>query len=375
MKMLGYDVSMASILAAAAAAAASNTSAATSSGKSSQGNNNQMPSASGANLGFHMSMPTSTGPASLQSNSQLQQELASVAATNQAQAAALAAAALKYNSFYNSLQNQQLQQHANSLDMMAGLSAAQKQQQLQQNYSASLAKFMSFCYNNKSNEYIQRLMAEQQQQQQQQQQNFAAAAAAAAAVAAAAQQQQQAAGSSLMAQLPLHLANQQRLSNFRYHPYMKNATSASNLNNETADLLLKQQMTIMTSGLANQVSSSGSSSSQLSPYSPNYSKKSANMSLSLGKKQQTQHHRQMSVSSPLNASRSPSPVDALSPDPTKHHNNNETISSASPSSMNHNRTSLTPSPSPTTSSRGSATSSTSKLASLAASVSPTAAIK
>ena len=53
----------------------------------------------------------------------------------QPSALAAAAAAFKYNSLYNNIQ---------------------QQQQLQQNYTASLAKFMSYC----QNDYMQRLMTE-----------------------------------------------------------------------------------------------------------------------------------------------------------------------------------------------------------------------
>jgi hypothetical protein len=89
------------------------------------------------------------------------------------QAAALAAAYKYTSSLYSNLQQQQMTSGTASLpapDLFANLNA--QKQQLQQNYTASLMKYMSYYYSNgaltnsnsanKSLEYVQRLLAEQQ---------------------------------------------------------------------------------------------------------------------------------------------------------------------------------------------------------------------
>jgi len=89
------------------------------------------------------------------------------------QAAALAAAYKYTSSLYNNLQqhqNQMTSGTASASDLLANLSA--QKEQMQQSYTASLMKYMSYYYSNgsmsnaspanKSLEYVQRLLAEKQ---------------------------------------------------------------------------------------------------------------------------------------------------------------------------------------------------------------------
>jgi hypothetical protein len=183
--------------------------------------------------------------------------------TAQTNPAALAAAATyKYNSLYNNMQQQQQQQQSTS-DLLATI---QKQQELQNSYAVSLSKLMSYYVNNnnnnnngkQTNEYFQRLFAEQINQSQhhgQSEQNFLSMFAK--------QQQQQHQQPPSQPMSPSHKLNTQsashnshkqshhhnqnhqqqlsRSSSVRYHPYMKASSSLSTVNGLTNSCKIQPQ--------------------------------------------------------------------------------------------------------------------------------------
>lgn len=247
MKMFGDMSSMASLLAAAMAANSANAAAAASASA-------KLPPL-GANLNYAI-------PSSMLAS--LQQDLTNT--NNTAQAAALAAAAFKYNSFYN------------SIDLLN----AQKQQQ--QNYSTSLAKLMSYCYN-KPTEYMQRLITEQTHNSTNSTNTFSPNSSSSTS-------------QSSIQPIPLHFqSNLHTNKSNRYHPYNKPDLNASILK-----LHQQQQMTINTNSQQQH-----SSSSQLSPDTEFNAKK-----------------RYDSPTPPTQSalnSRSPSPVESLSNQSVRNQNN------------------------------------------------------
>lgn len=250
MKMFGDMSSMASLLAAAMAANSANAAAAAAASTSAK-----LPPL-GANLNYALQ------PSMIAS---LQQDLTNT--NNTAQAAALAAAAFKYNSFYN------------SIDLLN----AQKQQQ--QNYSTSLAKLMSYCYN-KPAEYMQRLMAEQTHNTNSANANTFSPNSSTSSSA-----------QSVAYPTPLQFhSNLQPNKSNRFHPYNKPDLNASILK-----LHQQQQMTINTN-------SQTSSTSQLSP----------DISVEVNSKKN--YDSPSNNHSALN-SRSPSPVESLSNQSVRNQNN------------------------------------------------------
>lgn len=276
MKIFGDVSSMASFIAAAAVAAA---------------NKNN----SSANLLANMNFQT-TGAAPLH------QDLMTNPASAQA---AILAAAYKYNTLYSNMQ--QPQSHLNpiqaNLDLLNNLNnKQQQQQQLQQNYTASLAKYMSFCYN-KPAEYIQRLLAEQATMNDNSLLENSLAAQQAAVAAAASLQYQNIANSSSSSK------------NFRYHPYMKVGNGEFKAN--------QQPITVITNN-------SGGSSVMSPAYSPSEFKKS---------------NKQFLNSNRSNYSRSPSPVSSPLSSPTQKSSNNNSISNNNrPSSVNNSISPASPAP-------------------------------
>ena len=224
MKMFGDMSSMASFIAAAAMAASHSTN---------------------SKLNYPMN---AIQPSMIAALHQQQQDMANNGSNNTVQAAALAAA-LKYNSLYN------------SIDMLN----AQKQQ----NYSTSLAKLMTYCYN-KPNDYMQRLMNEQAMQQQ----------------------PQSSPTQSIAQPIPLQFNNSSKSN--RFHPYMK---TTNDLNSSILKLHQQQQMTINTNQMPSSQQISPALSGEL-----NKSSKLGSMSPS-----QSQH------------SQSPSPTESLSNQSLRNH--------------------------------------------------------
>ncbi len=224
MKMFGDMSSMASLL--AAAMAASSNSAGTATAKLNQQNF----------LNYNPILAS------------LQQDLANASgnansSSNSSPAAVLAATAFKYNSFYNSMDILNTQKH--------------------QNYSTSLAKLMSYCYN-KPVDYMQRLLTEQSQN------NICTTTRDFSP-----NHQPIVAPIPLQFQAALNQQQQNTKSNMRFHPYMK--SSSNDLNASILKLHQQQQMTINTN---NQISSPTYSSPVLSQESSlnQHSKKQGSMS-------------------------------------------------------------------------------------------------
>ena len=270
MKMFGDMSSMASLIAAAAMAASNPTQASSSSSFSSTKlNNNHQNNFITPNINYHNQfMQSTTQPDN---------------GNNNVQAAALAAAAaFKYNSFYN------------SIDILN----AQKQQQ---NYSTSLAKLMSYCYN-KPADYMQRLITEQVHNNNNNNNN----------------------NQTVVAPMQLQQSSQQQQSksNLRYHPYMK--SNSNDLNASILKLHQQQQMTINTNSLMS--NSSSSSSSQLSP--------ALSVELDCSKKKNGSFSPCQQSSTALN-SRSPSPAESLSNHSVKNQNISRPSSSFSSDSNLH----------------------------------------
>jgi hypothetical protein len=273
MKMFGDMSSMASLIAAAAMAASNPTQASSSSSSFSSNklNNNHQNNFIAPNINYH--------------NQFMQSTIQPDNGNNNVQAAALAAAAaFKYNSFYN------------SIDILN----AQKQQQ---NYSTSLAKLMSYCYN-KPADYMQRLITEQVHNNNNNNNNNN--------------------NQTVVAPMQLQQSSQQQQSksNLRYHPYMK--SNSNDLNASILKLHQQQQMTINTNSLMS--NSSSSSSSQLSP--------ALSVELDCSKKKNGSFSPCQQSSTALN-SRSPSPAESLSNHSVKNQNISRPSSSFSSDSNLH----------------------------------------